>query len=234
MSILVVIAGPNGSGKTSLYYEIIGSPYFPEVFVSPDAVVASGKYAYLPTIRDQYIAAMQYCEQFRVDALDALTPLAFETVFSTVSKLKYLRMARVHGYFIELIFVGTCDPAINLARVEQRVRSGGHAVDPKDVVQRYSRCMELLPQALSIVDVAKVYDNSGQHPVLGYYQRSGTPPILLNRKIRPSWIEQAVVTPLLASGVLRDRPREIPEDDMEAVLDNLYADRIDFVERVNE
>ena len=59
MSILVVLAGPNGSGKTSLYAEVAASPYFPDVFVSPDAVVASGKYANLPTIRDQYIAAMQ-------------------------------------------------------------------------------------------------------------------------------------------------------------------------------
>ncbi len=60
-----------------------------------------------------------------------------------------------------LLFVGTNDVSINLARVEQRVRDGGHDVSQEDQLRRYPRSMSNLKKALELADEAIVFDNSG-------------------------------------------------------------------------
>ena len=79
------------------------------------------------------------------------------------SKLDFLRAARGQNYRTYLYFIATADPQINLNRVENRVRSGGHPVPREKIIERYYRSLELLGHAIRLTDRAYIFDNSRDH-----------------------------------------------------------------------
>lgn len=57
--------------------------------------------------------------------------------------------------------MATDDPAINVARVWQRVRAGGHDVPTDKIIARYHRSLELAAEAARHSSLADFFDNSG-------------------------------------------------------------------------
>jgi predicted ABC-type ATPase len=86
--------------------------------------------------------------------------LAFETVFSSFSKVDFIERAKAQEYFVRVFFIGTNDPRINAARVAGRVMAGGHTVPIEKIVTRYARPTANLPAAIRIADRVYLYDNS--------------------------------------------------------------------------
>lgn len=84
----------------------------------------------------------------------------FETVMSHRSKVDFLKLAQQEGYRTYLYFVATVDPDINVSRVENRVKLGGHWVEPDKVHERYYRSLELLMDAIGYSNRAYIFDNS--------------------------------------------------------------------------
>lgn len=84
-----------------------------------------------------------------------------ETVFSHPSKIEALRVAKESGYRTYLYFVANSDISINIARIANRVRSGGHDVPVDKVEARAKRCMENVKRALPYCSRAYFFDNSG-------------------------------------------------------------------------
>lgn len=82
-------------------------------------------------------------------------------------KLDFVRKAKTLRYRIISIFVGTESADINCARVKQRVSEGGHDVPEDKIRSRYNKSMDNLPLLAECSDELYVYDNSGEHPVLG-------------------------------------------------------------------
>ncbi len=68
--------------------------------------------------------------------------------------------AHERGFDVALIYVGTSDPSINVARVAKRVRLGGHDVPEIDIRRRYERSLLNLPIAIARADVSIIFDNS--------------------------------------------------------------------------
>ena len=64
------------------------------------------------------------------------------------------------GFAVNLLFICTDNPLINMGRVQQRVQQGGHTVDPEKVIARYQRALDNLRAALPLVDRAFLYDNT--------------------------------------------------------------------------
>lgn len=83
-----------------------------------------------------------------------------ETVMSSVDKVELLGTAQSRGYRTYLYFIATEDPAINVSRVQNRVRMGGHSVPEDKIISRYDRCLELLVPAIRHTNRAYVFDNS--------------------------------------------------------------------------
>jgi predicted ABC-type ATPase len=86
-----------------------------------------------------------------------------ETVMSHPSKVDLLANAQDAGYRTYLYFIATDDPDINISRVRNRVKMGGHAVPEDRIVQRYHRSLDLLMEAIMHTNRAYVFDNSGDN-----------------------------------------------------------------------
>lgn len=114
---------------------------------------------------NSYIAAA-IADFIRRELLDLGESFTFETVMSHPDKVEFMREARKHGYRTYLYFVATESPAINIARVHQRVGEGGHAVPEAKIVERYARSIELLAGACEAASRAYIFDNSGEAHVL--------------------------------------------------------------------
>lgn len=110
---------------------------------------------------NSYVAAV-LADAFRRGLLEQDTTFTFETVMSSPDKIDFMREAQERGYRTYLYFVATDDPAINLARVAQRVAQGGHDVPEDRVRKRYRRSIDLLDDACAASNRAYVFDNSGE------------------------------------------------------------------------
>ena len=167
-----VFAGPNGSGKSTVTRRLIDSA--PGVYINADMIQAH--------LGCDALKAAQIAEATREYYLRRGEDFTFETVLSTERNLELLRRARAQGYEICCFYVLTRDPAVNLARVRQRVAAGGHDVPEDKVVERYHRCLRLLPSLLPLCSRVLVFDNtgekeSGQAAVIVYLEE-GQPPEL--------------------------------------------------------
>lgn len=83
-----------------------------------------------------------------------------ETVFSHPSKVAALERAAKGGYRTYLYYVATESPEVNLNRVANRVRQGGHIVPDEKVVARYARSLDQVPAAVPFLSRAYFFDNS--------------------------------------------------------------------------
>lgn len=153
---LVVFAGPNGSGKTTLMSEMLRDGFKFGVYINPDEIAARlfGPYAFRVRTA-QFIA-----NKWRDVCIRKRRDFTFETVMSHESKIDVMRRARDAGFHVTLLFVGTDDPAINVARVNARVQLGGHSVPEDRIVARYHRTMRNLIRATATADRTILYDNS--------------------------------------------------------------------------
>jgi len=95
--------------------------------------------------------------------LEQKVSFTFETVMSHPGKVDLLMQAQSLGYRTYLYFVATDDPAINISRVRNRVKLGGHAVPEDKIEERYHRSLALLMDAIRHTNRAYIFDNSGDN-----------------------------------------------------------------------
>lgn len=157
--VLIVIAGPNGSGKTSVTSKILHHEWLEDSeYINPDNVARDlfGDW----NNQDAVLKAASYCEKWRESCLTERKSHIFETVMSATDKVDYILRAKEAGFFIRLFFVSTDSPTINAKRVANRVLNGGHDVPIPKIISRYNKsianCIALAPY----VDRLYVYDNS--------------------------------------------------------------------------
>ena len=157
--ILIVIAGPNGSGKTTITSKILRHQWMADaLYINPD-LVAKDRFGDW-NLQDAVLQAVRYCATLREDCLKQQRSLIFETVLSATDKVDYILRAKEAGFFIGLFFVCTAHPAINAARIAHRVMKGGHDVPISKVISRYNRSILNCKRASSVAHRTYVYDNS--------------------------------------------------------------------------
>ena len=172
--ILHLLVGPNGAGKTTFFEQVIG-PVTGLEFVNADRIAAERWPGSEP--RHAYEAAKLAAAR-RDELIAARGSFATETVFSHPSKLQMLERARAAGYrtYLHVLLV---PKALAVARVRNRVQTGGHDVPRHKVEERFDRLWPLVAGAVAIADEATVYDSSrGSFAVVARYssgQLVGTP-----------------------------------------------------------
>lgn len=158
---LLVFAGPNGSGKSTLADYLIEAGIDFGEHINPDEIAAT-----LDLPEPARSRQAQAIADFQRDrCLAGKLSFSFETVMSHPSKVNFMIRADDAGYDVTLYFVCTSDPEINVRRVENRVRRGGHDVPHERIVARYWRALGLLPHAALVARRTVLFDNSA---LLGY------------------------------------------------------------------
>ncbi|NLD92042.1 MAG: AAA family ATPase [Fibrobacter sp.] len=156
---LIIVAGPNGSGKTSVTHKILAHEWIDGcIYVNPDNIAKDtfGDW----NSPEAVLKAADYAQQLRMECLQKRKSLCFETVLSAPDKINFIRMAKEAGFFIRLFFVGTESPTINASRIAARVMEGGHDVPINKIVSRYSKSIANCCVATQITDRSYIYDNS--------------------------------------------------------------------------
>jgi predicted ABC-type ATPase len=157
--ILIVIAGPNGSGKTTITGKVLKHKWLEDaVYINPD-IIAKEKFGDWNST-EAILKSAVYCEELREKYLAERQSIIFETVMSAQDKVDYICRAKQAGFFIRLFFVCTTSPTINAARVAGRVMKGGHDVPIQKIISRYNKSLINCKLAKRIVDRLYVYDNS--------------------------------------------------------------------------
>lgn len=157
--VLIVICGPNGSGKTSTTHLVIKHEWAEQcVYINPDEIAQSkfGNWNDASAIRQ----AVEYCEGLREQLLLEHKDFIFETVLSSDEKVEFLKRAKAEGYFIRMFFICTESPTINAARIANRVMEGGHDVPITKIISRYEKALVNAVKVTQFANRAYFYDNS--------------------------------------------------------------------------
>ena len=130
------------------------------------------------------------CADFiRHQLLKSKISFTFETVMSSRDKVEFLKKAQDAGYRTYLYFIATKDSIINISRVQNRVKKGGHAVSKEKIVSRYYRSLELLSEAVKYSNRAYIFDNSSQER-LWIAQIDDGKEFEFKSEIIPAWVDR--------------------------------------------
>jgi predicted ABC-type ATPase len=161
---LEIVAGPNGSGKTTFAQSYLVRTLKRTNYLNPD-IIASGvspSYASDAAFQAGRIFLSELKERIR-----KRESLGFETTLSGLSYLRLLKAAKRDGYKLTIYFLFTENTKINIARIKRRVQMGGHNIATKDVIRRYKRSFNnFWHNYRELADDWVVFDNSEIAPKL--------------------------------------------------------------------
>lgn len=159
---LYIIAGPNGSGKTTFVFRFL--PYYADCsnFVNAD-LIASGLSPFSPEV-----AAIK-AGKLMLDEIDAFrkqrADFAFETTLAGRTYVPLLKEMRENGYEVQIYYLWLRSVDLALERVANRVAAGGHDVPAETVRRRFERGLyNLFHLYRNLVDSWILFDNSGDTP----------------------------------------------------------------------
>lgn len=156
---LCIVAGPNGSGKTSTTIQLLNNEWAEDsVYINPDNI-AQERFGDWNS-PEAVLKAAELATEMRYKCLADRVDFVFETVFSSEEKLQFVKKAKSEGYFVRFFYVCTETPVINAGRIAQRYMSGGHEVAISKIFSRYYKSLKMAAIAIPFVDRAYVYDNS--------------------------------------------------------------------------
>ena len=160
----IIIAGPNGAGKTTFAREFLPNEAGCPVFINAD-LIAAGLAPFAPET-----AAVQ-AGRLMLQALERHFQMrqnfAFETTLSGKGYLRHIHRWQEAGYQVELIFLRLNNADEAMARVQQRVRQGGHNIPEAVIRRRFTAGLDNFHRHYApVVDAWALYNNAGEMPVL--------------------------------------------------------------------
>ena len=175
---LHIIAGCNGSGKTTASFTILPELLMCMEFVNADEI-AKGLSPFQP---DRVSLEAGRIMLSRINELFSKNEsFAFETTLATRSYRTKILDAQKNGYFVNLVFFWLNSVDLAKERVKTRVLEGGHNIPVEVIERRYTNGIKnLFDIYLPIVDKAYIFDNSNGNHLLIAEKSKGTEINIIN------------------------------------------------------
>jgi predicted ABC-type ATPase len=159
-----IIAGPNGSGKTTFAKIFLPEYAKCDRFINADLIAAG-----LSPFSPQQVAiksgrlVLEQIKEYSNNGVD----FGFETTMSGVTYLKYFKMLKEEKYKIHIYFLWIPSSQLAIARVRDRVAQGGHNVPIADIKRRFERSTEkFLKNYRPMADQWMLFNNERSKPKL--------------------------------------------------------------------
>lgn len=178
---IYVIAGPNGSGKTTSAKTLLPELLECHEYVNADAVAAALSPFNPDAVAIQ--AGRLMLERIHYLAEHGVN-FGFETTLASRTFITFLEQCKVKGYEINILFLWLRTPDIAVQRVKSRVEQGGHDIPQDVILRRYYRSIKnFLIDYTKIATNWMLYDNSEKHSELVAYKISGAAINIVDRQI---------------------------------------------------
>ena len=214
---IVVAAGTNGAGKSSLIGEIFavqGTAYF-----NPDAFART-------LIQASTVVAEANAQAWKLGleglrrAIAQNLDYSFETTLGGHTVTAALHGALAAHREVHLWYVGLSSPELHLARVRERVQRGGHDIPEGDIRRRYTASLANLVGLMGHATSVHVFDNSAEsadgvpQSQLVFRMRGrkiAEPSIEVLLATAPEWSKPVVAAAVrIHTGIPESRPRSAP------------------------
>lgn len=156
---LIVIAGVNGGGKSSIAGAAIrefGGEYFNPDEAARVVLQANPNLTQEGANSAAWREGVRLLKRAMVEQLD----YAFETTLGGNTIPRLLSQAASQGSQIHLWYVGLSSVPLHIERVRARVRRGGHHIPEEDIRRRFDRSRLNLIELLPHLTALRVFDNS--------------------------------------------------------------------------
>lgn len=179
MKIYTIVGGVNGVGKSSFTGVLKERSTDLGVIVDVDRIIAKlggnaldGGKAALTKIRE---------------CIDKGVPFTQETTLSGYKTEATAKQVKELGYYVRLFYVALDTAEESLARIENRVKRGGHDIPHDDVERRFAGRWEAVGKVLPYCDEAEFYDNDNGFVKVAEYRNGELRPV---GDHRPHWLEE--------------------------------------------
>ncbi len=134
---VIVVADPNGSGKTTFAREYLRDSEISE-YISADAIAERlvSDPADLDSVKIQ--AGRLFIKEIR-GLIEAEKDFVVEVTLAGKGFARIISQLKRSGYTVAIVFIFLKSPETCVARVRNRVSAGGHHVPTEDIVRRFYR-----------------------------------------------------------------------------------------------
>ncbi len=160
---VIVIAGPNGSGKTTFVSEYLRESEV-SVYISADAIAERlvSRPEEMDSVKIQ--AGRLFIREIQ-ELIESGTDFIVEVTLSGKGFARTIAQLKRAGYTVTIVFIFLKSPETSVARVRNRVEAGGHHVPTEDVVRRFYRSKHNFWYTYrNLVDRWSLVYNSGERP----------------------------------------------------------------------
>lgn len=147
----ILIAGVNGTGKSSFRGVLEGQGVEMGHIVDPDVIAKNNNF--------NEIAAGKQAVQEIDNCISSGKSVTQETTLSGHRVKKTVKKAKANGYSVIMYYIGLNTKYESNYRIANRVRKGGHNISPEDVDRRFNKRFKDLSDIVPYCDKVVFYDN---------------------------------------------------------------------------
>lgn len=179
MRVYTIIGGVNGVGKSSFTGVLKERCADLGIIVDIDRIIAGldGD-----TVPGAFTAVMKI-----IECTENGMSFTYETTLSGRKTEDTARDVKKRGYHVRLFYIGLDTAAESLARIQNRVRRGGHDIPENDVERRFAGRWEAVERILPYCDEAEFYDNDNGFVKVAEYRNGELRTV---GKHRPQWLAE--------------------------------------------
>lgn len=168
----IFFAGVNAGGKSTMIKSLKSfEEYSSYYYVCADEV--EKKLRAVSDKTERMLRAREYALAYREILLKDGENVIFESVASHPSHVEDLKRIKAADNKVIVVYIGTSDPAINIARIKNRGRENDAFLNDERVIRRRENSLKLLKDFIAISDEAVVFDNSVSYAPVFYKSADG-------------------------------------------------------------